>query len=211
MVIAITRGLMVAISHCGLDPQIWGKDGQRWSNRLLRVKANVVPSHTRVLYETILPIRVKTSSPRKIGLCLGRRHPGRVQAHQGKREEMTKIQIVRGAPLTPDMGANHPHMVAILGSALCNRRPPTHLQPCAQNLNPTPKKHHPKSTKMVAVTRLGWHRNRHPCKPSYTQHLLTYTQAAVVSAIKLRVLVRMAVNRNHAITAEEDWFGHDSF
>jgi hypothetical protein len=52
--------------------------------KLLHVKANVVPSHLRVLHGTILLICAKTCSPRKIGLCLGSRHLGRIQAHQGK-------------------------------------------------------------------------------------------------------------------------------
>ena len=88
---------------------------------------------------------------------------------------------------------------------------PTRLQPYAQNPNPTPKKRHPRDTEMVAVTRLGRHGNRHPCEPGYTKYLLTYTQTTVVATVRQRVLVRMAVDTDPAITAKEGWFGHNSF
>ena len=61
-----------------------------------------------------------------------------------------------GAPLTPELGANHPHMVATLFNALFNPWTPTRLQPSPQNPNPTPK-----GSQMVAVTRLGRHGNLH--------------------------------------------------
>ena len=83
--------------------------------RLLHVKANLVPSHLRVLHVTILLVCVEIRSPGKISLYLGSKHPRRVQAHQGKEEEMTKIQMARGALMTPDTCAKpptygaHPH------------------------------------------------------------------------------------------------------
>ena len=55
---------------------------------------------------------------------------------------------------------------------------------------------------MVAVTRLGRHGNRHPCEPGYTQHLPTYTHPIVAEAVRLRVLVRMVVDIDPAITAK---------
>ena len=63
---------------------------QKWPQiKLLRVKANVVPSHTRVLYGRIFPNCAKTTSPKKIGVCLDSRHLGKVQIHQRKGKEMT--------------------------------------------------------------------------------------------------------------------------
>ena len=47
------------------------------------------------------------------------------------------------------------------------------------------------------------HVNRHPCKLSYTQHLPTCIHTIVAVAVKLRVLVRMAIDTYHAITAKE--------
>ena len=49
----------------------------------------------------------------------------------------------RWAPLTPNTGANHPHMVATLGSALCNPWTPTRLQPSTV---PETQTRHPKTT-----------------------------------------------------------------
>jgi hypothetical protein len=157
-------------------------------------------------------------SQREIGLCLGSRYPGRVQTHQRKREKMTKIKVARGAAMTPNIGAKPtktgvkpPTYGGHLRQCIVQPMNATRLQPYAQNPNPPPKKRHPKATKTVAVTRMGWHGNCHPSKPSYTQLLLAYTQTAVTAAVRLRVTVRMAVDTYPAITAEEGWFGHDFF
>ena len=88
----------------------------RSQTKLMHVKANVVPSHLRVSHGTILPVYAKTRSPGNISLCLGSKHLGRIQAYQGKIEEITKIQMARGGGGVP----SHPHMVATLGNALCN-------------------------------------------------------------------------------------------
>ena len=68
----------------------------RSQTKLMHVKANVVPSHLRVSHGTILPVYAKTRSPGNINLCLGSKHLGRIQAYQGKIEEITKIQMARG-------------------------------------------------------------------------------------------------------------------
>ena len=120
--------------------------------------------------------------------------------------------------MTPNMGAK---------PSKTGAKPPTyggHLQQCIlqpMNANPPatvypkPKpdtqKHHPKATKKVAVTRTGWHGNRHPSKPSCTQLLVAYTQPVVTAAVRQRVTVKMAVDTDPTITAEEGWFGHKSF
>ena len=114
--------------------------------KFLRVKANVVPSHLRVLHETILPLYTKTRLLGKIRLCLGSRHPRRIQAHQGKGEKMTKIQMARGSPMTSDTGAKprthggHPRQYIVQ---------PMNSNPLA-TLCPKPKpntKRHPKLPK----------------------------------------------------------------
>ena len=199
---------------CGRHLPLWsGPTNMRQpgsQSKLLHVKANVVPSHIRVLHGTILNVCAKTRSLGKIGLCLDSRHLGRVQAHQGKQEEMAKIKMARGCQWHPTWVLSHPHMVATLGSALCNPWTPTRLQPYARNLNPLHNERNPKATKTMAVNQPGWHRKRHPSKLGYTQHLLSYTQTAVMAAVRLRILIKMAVDTDFAITVEEGWFGHDS-
>ena len=91
----------------------------RSQTKLLHVKANVVPSHLRVSHGTILHVCAEACSLGRISSWLDNKHPGRVQAHQGKGEEMIEIQMVRGAPMTPDTGAKpptyggHPHQCTV--------------------------------------------------------------------------------------------------
>ena len=49
--------------------------------KFMHVKANVVHSHLKDLHETILPLYTKSSLLGINGLCLGSKHPRRVQTH----------------------------------------------------------------------------------------------------------------------------------
>ena len=184
---------------------------QTWpQTKFVRVKTNVAPSHTRFCMGQYLlfvhkPVHLGKSVSAWVVFTLRMCKP--IKGMGRKRI----IFFGLGAPLTPDSGANNPHTVGTLKSALCNPWTPTCLQPYAQNPNPTPKKGHPRATQMMAVTRLGRHGNRHPCEPGYTHHLSTYTQTAVAATVKLRVIVKMALDTCPTITAVEGWFGQSSF
>ena len=191
MAIVVTRGLIVAISHCGLDPQIWGKQGHK--TKLMHVKANVVPSHLRVSHGTILPVYAKTRSPGNISLCLGSKHLGRIQAYQGKIEEITKIQMARGGGGVP----SHPHMVATLGNALCNPWKPTRLQPYAQT-----QTRHTKNTTQ-RLPKWWWSTDR--------IDMATVTHVNQITSNICWHIPKLQSRRQLDCAAKHGWFGHNSF
>jgi hypothetical protein len=82
------------------------------------------------------------------------------------------------------------------------------MQPFAKKTHPKTQKRNPKATKMVAVSQSGWHCNRHPWNPGKPWQVPTYTRNAVAAAVKIRVLVRTAVDTQVAITDGQGSFGH---
>ena len=156
--------------------------------------ANVAPSHsTRVLCGTNPPNCAKTRSPRKISLNLGGSHPGRMQAQQGKGEEMTRTQMPQGCQ--PPTYRGHPLWCIVQ---------PMDANPSA-TLRPKPKpvtqKPPPKGYPNGGSHPIGWTWQPSPMSTGFHPTSPTTTQTAVAAAVKQRVPVKAAVDSDPAITA----------